>query len=256
VHWSAWLKPQNLAFAAVVAVLFALTWLAFDITDRVATVSDSIEHSHLVLADLERLRTQVGEAGKARYADMTALEWQSLDRHRVQLNEDLRELQLAIAGAMAAGIMLLIVFLWPRADSAAHSAPKKGESPGGAAGAAAAGLALLEDMGKLLQSCVDYADAYRVVQRCAAGMFANCSGALYLAAESGGELEIKTSWGKAPSSSDGFAAADCWAIRRGEAYLAGTASDIACGHIAPAAAGAQPVRAGRGARRRAGDSPA
>jgi diguanylate cyclase (GGDEF)-like protein len=230
VQWSAWLKPQNLAFAAVATVLFALTWLALDLTDRVATAGDSIEHSHLVLADLESLRTQAEEAGKARYADMMALEWQSLDRYRIQMNEDLRELQLVIAGAMAAGILLLIVFLWHRADSAARPAPRKGESPGSAAGPAA-GQALLEGMGKLLQSSVDYAAAYQVVQRCAAGLFADCSGALYLAAEPGGGLEIKTSWGKAPSSSDGFAAADCWAICRGEAYLAGAASDIACGHM-------------------------
>ncbi len=212
-------------------MLFALTWLALDITDRVATASDSIEHSHLVLADLESLRAQAEEAGKARYADMVALKWRSLDRQRVQMNEDLRELQLAIAGAMAAGILLLFVFLWHRADRAAHPAPEKDESPGRAAGGAAAGQALLEDLGKLLQSSVDYAEAYQVVQRCAAGLFADCSGALYLAAEPGGELEIKTSWGKAPSSSDGFAAADCWAIRRGEAYLAAAASDIACGHM-------------------------
>ena len=215
------------------AALLGSAGLALDLTNRVAKSSDSMGRSFLVLADLESLRAQAEQAGKARYAEMQAMERRSLDRLRVQLNEDLRELKFAIGGAMAGSILLLLfAFFRFRGEIGARPAPEKGERQAEAAGAAAAaGPALLEDMSKLLQSSSDYADAYQVVQRCAAGLFADFSGALYLGAEPDGQLGIKASWGKAAGSSSCFEPADCWAIRRGEAYLAAGSSDIACRHM-------------------------
>lgn len=142
-----------------------------------------------------------------------------------------------LAGATAGNILLLLLtFLRYRALVRAPPAPAQAASPSGASGKEAAGPALLEEMSKLLQSSIDYADAYRVVQTCAAGLFKDCSGALYLAGETGTELQLKLSWGKAAGSRASFEPADCWAVRRGEAYLAEGTSDIACPHMQQALA--------------------
>ena len=126
-------------------------------------------------------------------------------------------------------LLLLLVALGGRGDTGARPAHGSGERQDSAPGTASP--VLLDDMSRLLQSSIDYADAYQVVQRCAAGLFAGCSGALYLAEEPGGPLDLKQEWGRPAGSSSHFAAADCWALRRGEAYLAAGASDIACRHL-------------------------
>lgn len=139
----------------------------------------------------------------------------------------LLQVSVALVGATAGNLLLLLlVFLRYRAQVRARAEPAQAASP-----RSAAGPALLEDVSRLLQTSADYADAYRVVQACAAGLFGDCSGALYLAEAPGARLERKASWGKAAGSSAGFEPADCWAIRRGEAYLVAAASDIACPHI-------------------------
>lgn len=144
----------------------------------------------------------------------------------------LAQVSIALAGATAGNLLLLLLtFLRYRSQVRARPALAQAESVRTAAGRETAGPALLEEMGKLLQSSTGYADAYRVVQTCATSVFADCSGALYLAAETGTQLELKVSWGKAAGSRANFEPAECWAIRRGEAYLTAGASDIACPHM-------------------------
>jgi len=144
----------------------------------------------------------------------------------------LAQVSIALASATAGNLLLLLLtFLRYCSQVRARPAPAQAESPRTAAGRETAGPALLEEMGKLLQSSTGYADAYRVVQTCATSVFADCSGALYLAVETGTQLELKVSWGKAAGSRANFEPAECWAIRRGEAYLTEGASDIACPHM-------------------------
>jgi len=184
-QWSAWLQPQNLAFAAVALIVLGLSAFALDLANRLATAGDALTQVSFVLA----------------------------------------------SAAVGNILLLLLTFLMYRAFVRARPESVQAESPRSAAVREAVGPALLEQMGKLLQSSADYADAYRVVQTCATGLFADCSGALYLTAETGAQLELKVSWGKAAGSRASFEPADCWAIRRGEAYLAEGASDIACPHM-------------------------
>lgn len=144
----------------------------------------------------------------------------------------LAQASFVLASATAGNILLLLLtFLKYRSFVRARLESVQAGGPRGETGREAAGPALLEEMGKLLQSSSDYADAYRVVQTCATSLFADCSGALYLAADAGTQLELKVSWGKAAGSRTSFEPADCWAIRRGEAYLVAGVSDIACAHM-------------------------
>lgn len=86
--------------------------------------------------------------------------------------------------------------------------------------------ALFCDVGKLMQVSNSYEDAFGMVRRRASTAFAQCGGALYLAQESGGKLELKASWGKEAGCGECFDAAECRVMRTGEVQLA--ASDMAC----------------------------
>jgi diguanylate cyclase (GGDEF)-like protein len=223
MQWSPWRKPQNLVIAAAVAALLGMSWLAFDLSARVATSNDAIS----ALADAEGEGAAPAEAARA--VRSKAQRRQALHRLRAQLDEDLLQLKFAIGGAMA-GNMLLLLFVVldhrePMRAAPAQPAARRRDQPG------AAGPALFEDMSKLLQSASDYADAYQVVQRCATEVFAGCSGALYIAQEPAGQFELSAQWGQSSDRSSSFAPADCWAIRRGEAYLAAGPADMACAHM-------------------------
>jgi diguanylate cyclase (GGDEF)-like protein len=188
-------RPQNLAFMLAVVALLGLAWRALYLVDRLAHASLSLERGHLLLSGLDTL---------------TSVLW-----------------------ALIAGVVLLMViaFVHYRSHVSERTAADKrprAMAPGGASGGNAA---LPGDVSKLLQSSIDYEDASRVVQRCAAALFADCGGALYLVQESGKQLEIKTSWGKEAGSRASFEIGDCWALRRGEAYLAAGAADIPCAHV-------------------------
>ena len=170
---------------------------------------------------------------RALIIEMKALELQVLERDRVRLGEELHDLKSAIWGVMAGIVLLLFLgFSKSRGNAPEHPA---GEKESGASkappGITAGSAALLGDVSKLLQSSVGYDDAFQVVRRCAAGLFADCSGALYLAGEPGNPLGLRASWGKEVGSRSSFAPGDCWAIRRGEAYLAADQADIACAHL-------------------------
>jgi len=218
-QWSVWRKPQNLVLAAAVAALLGMTWLAFDLSGRVATSNDAIS----ALADAE------GEGESAAPAQSKMQRREALVRLRAQLNEDLLQLKFAIGGAMAGNVLLLLFVVLgyrePVRAAPAPAAAQRRDRPD------ATGPAPLEDMSRLLQSASDYADAYQVVQRCATGLFGACSGALYVAQEPAGHLELSAQWGQGTERCSHFAPTDCWAIRRGEAYLAAGSADLACAHL-------------------------
>lgn len=225
MQWSVWRKPRNLVLAIAVGALLGMTWLAFDLSGRVASSNDAIA----ALAETVGESGRAEPAGEARPVQSKAQRRQALARLRAQLNDDLLQLKFAIGGAMAGNVLLLLfVVLGYREPTRATPAPaaaRRRDQPG------AAGSGLFEDMSKLLQSASDYADAYQVVQRCATGVFGGCSGALYVAQEAGGQFELSAQWGQSPDRSSSFAPADCWAIRRGEAYLATPGADMACAHM-------------------------
>ena len=219
MSWPVGRKPRILLLAAALATLLALNWLAFDLNGRVARSGAAIA----ALADAER-----GGAAAAQAAPTSAQRRQLMGELRSQLDDELQQLKFAIGGAMAGYILLLlyVVFAY-RFDSVVRpvAASARQREP------AAAAAALADDMSKLLQSSSDYADAYQVVQRFGAGLFHGCSGALYLAQQPGGRLEIQAQWGSSAGSGSGFASADCWALRRGESHLAADPGAMACRHL-------------------------
>jgi diguanylate cyclase (GGDEF)-like protein len=178
-----------------VAGLLGLAWRALYLADRLEHASASLDRAHLLLSDLDAL---------------TSVLW-----------------------ALTAGVVLLLVIALIHFRSHVSERTAADRRPHGmAAGGARGGNAALPgDVGRLLQSSIDYEDAFRVVQRCAEALFADCGGALYLVQESGEQLEIKASWGKGVGSRTSFQTGDCWALRSGEAYLAAGAADIPCAHM-------------------------
>ncbi len=218
--WPVWRKPQNLVLAAVLATLLGLNWLAFDLNTRVARTDVAIA----ALADAGG-----GGADAARPGRLDAQRQQALGKLRTQLDDELHQVNFVIGAAMAGNFLLLLFVLFGYRFSAnAKTAPADARRR---RQAGVVGPAPLDDMSKLLQSSSDYADAYMVVQRFGAGSFPGFGGALYLAQEPGGQLDIKAEWEQRAGSSRSFAPADCWAIRRGEAYLAAGPADMACRHM-------------------------
>lgn len=76
----------------------------------------------------------------------------------------------------------------------------------------------LNEMGELLQSCINQEDAYNVVIDKIPEIFPGLSGALGLINESGNLIEYKAVWGDL-GDHDVFPRMDCWAMRRGRLHL-------------------------------------
>ncbi|MCH7663506.1 MAG: sensor domain-containing diguanylate cyclase [Chloroflexi bacterium] len=80
-------------------------------------------------------------------------------------------------------------------------------------------ITLLNDMGELLQSCVNSAEAYKVIAQHLPRIFPYLEGGLGVLTNSGQSLEFTGSWGVAYPVDTGFSKNDCWALRRGQPHL-------------------------------------
>ena len=93
-------------------------------------------------------------------------------------------------------------------------------------------LALLQEMGELLQSCPTVEEGYGVVGRYAPRFFPTGSGALCVTAPSRNLVEAVSVWGDSLLSERFFSPNDCWALRRGRVHLVeAPASDLLCPHV-------------------------
>lgn len=93
--------------------------------------------------------------------------------------------------------------------------------------------ALLAEMGDLFQACATTEEAYRIVVHFAQQLFPSPAGALFVRSPSRTDLEALATWGDWPTSPQAqvFAAADCWALRRGRTYVAANpGTGIVCQH--------------------------
>lgn len=82
------------------------------------------------------------------------------------------------------------------------------------------------DICKLMLASGSYEDAFGMVRRRATTTFSDCSGALYLAPERGGKLQMVAMWGKDAGCGDCFRPEDCRVLRTREFQLA--SPDMAC----------------------------
>ena len=94
-------------------------------------------------------------------------------------------------------------------------------------------MALLNEMGDMLQCCANTLEARSVVSRLCRKLFADAvSGMLFEFNSTPDVVEATASWGNSHISESSFAPPACWAVRRGRAYWSEPASDgILCSHF-------------------------
>ena len=99
-------------------------------------------------------------------------------------------------------------------------------------------ITLRNELGDLLQSCVNIEEAGAVVTRFAPLLFPGASGAVYMATPGVEALVAVARWGATPPAQT-LAPDQCWALRRGKTHLASAADPtLACAHGVAALFGA------------------
>ncbi len=99
-------------------------------------------------------------------------------------------------------------------------------------------LALLNELGDLLQSCNRFEEASGVIDDLLPRLFPDQAGAVYLSGSSGSLLEAAASWGDPPPDLGPFDADDCWALRRGRPHrVAAGGAGPTCRHAGAGVAG-------------------
>lgn len=92
-------------------------------------------------------------------------------------------------------------------------------------------MAVVAEMGHLLQVCNVVEEACRIAEDHLHRLFPNMSGALYLKDESRESLEKITAWGKGAQLEDRFERDDCWALRHNRPHqVDGRSSATTCAH--------------------------
>lgn len=93
-------------------------------------------------------------------------------------------------------------------------------------------MALINELGDLLQSCLAQREANEVVERFARQLFPGLSGALFLQTAAGPRYELAASWGTTDFDARAFEPTECWALRRGQLHLVATADGgPVCPHL-------------------------
>jgi diguanylate cyclase (GGDEF)-like protein len=100
-------------------------------------------------------------------------------------------------------------------------------------------MALLSEMGELLQGCHTSEEAYSVVRSFGQRLFPAESGMLAVLRASTTLVEVVVDWGGPPPAEAAFAPDQCWALRRGRAHVVDAPeSALLCKHLgAPPPAG-------------------
>lgn len=94
-------------------------------------------------------------------------------------------------------------------------------------------VALLQQMGEMLQACSTIQEAYDVIGRLTGQLFPEKAGAVFAIAPSRNLVEVGAAWGGLPAGgADVFSPDECWALRRGQPHLVGdTGSGMLCKHL-------------------------
>ena len=93
---------------------------------------------------------------------------------------------------------------------------------------------LVNEMGELLQTCLNPDEAYAVIGKSAEKLFPTEPGTLYLLNASRNLLEPAVVWGDSPPEAEAvvFAPEDCWALRRGRMHwVEDSQSGLLCQHL-------------------------
>ena len=93
-------------------------------------------------------------------------------------------------------------------------------------------IALLNQMGDLLQACQTVEETYRVIGQLARDLFPDDAGALCRFLEEQKMLDTVAVWGTGLAMVPEFALEECWALRRGKAYVVeDTQAELLCQHF-------------------------
>jgi diguanylate cyclase (GGDEF)-like protein/PAS domain S-box-containing protein len=93
-------------------------------------------------------------------------------------------------------------------------------------------MALLTQLGELLESCQSLEEAYAVIGGISEPLFAGDAGAVYALASSGSMVEAVSAWGSPPPSRSVFSPTDCWALRRGRLHVVHDGDpELRCPHV-------------------------
>jgi diguanylate cyclase (GGDEF)-like protein/PAS domain S-box-containing protein len=93
-------------------------------------------------------------------------------------------------------------------------------------------MALVREMGDLLQSCKTVREACQVISRQAVRLFPGTSGMVYRVDPAHRELQALVAWGQSVLEEDPLPMESCWACRRDEEhFVADPATGLTCGHL-------------------------
>lgn len=93
-------------------------------------------------------------------------------------------------------------------------------------------ITVLNEMGDLLQACLNAEEAYKVIAQTAQHLFRGFVGAIYIRTSEQPMVERVASWGEALPTSEEFFLDSCWALRRGRSHLVEFArSELVCQHV-------------------------
>jgi len=93
-------------------------------------------------------------------------------------------------------------------------------------------IALLNQMSDLLQACQTVEETYRVIAQLARDLFPDDAGALCRFLEEQKMLDTVAVWGAGLAMVPEFALEECWALRRGKAYVVeDTQAELLCQHF-------------------------
>jgi diguanylate cyclase (GGDEF)-like protein len=96
---------------------------------------------------------------------------------------------------------------------------------------------LLNELSRILQSCVNVAEGCDVLTKFVPRLFPGHGGGLYLYNAERRLLELRSAWGGAQHSEEIFSQEQCWALRRGQLHLNdGHTSGLVCQHLQSRAA--------------------
>ena len=93
-------------------------------------------------------------------------------------------------------------------------------------------MILLSEISDFLQACLTIEEVCSTISTLVESLFPDCSGGIFIIANSRNRLEIVTAWGNEFCSETTFQPKDCWALRRGRVHRLGNERhELICNHI-------------------------
>lgn len=93
-------------------------------------------------------------------------------------------------------------------------------------------MILLSEISDFLQACLTIEEVCSTISTLVESLFPDCSGGIFIIANSRNRLEMVTAWGNEFCSESTFQPKDCWALRRGRVHRLGSERhELICNHI-------------------------